>query len=413
MKEGQHSNGVKPAVLNIGQNYRVTGGSDRYMLNLGRLLEGSGLEVVPFCASDPRNLETPWSKFFPPAISMSQPRLRDVANFIYSPRAAASLKALLAYKAAAVAHLHIYYGQLTSSILEPLSASGVPIVQTLHEYKIVCPTYTLNSHGRFCQDCDGRHYWKAIVNRCNRGSVARSAVSALESYVSRANGALSKVSHFLAVSDFLREKVIELGVPASKVTTVHNFIDTGGIDKNYAQGEYFLYFGRIERIKGVFTLLDAIAPLKHCRLVIAGAGNDSEELRRRIEAESLNHVSYVGFKSGEELAKLIRGCIATISPSEWYETFGLTLIESHAHCRPVIASAIGGMTEVVHDGVDGLLTKPGDSQSIRAAIEALVESPRRAVEWGLAGRSKVEDKFSPQKHLQEVLSVYRAAGANL
>ena len=221
-------------IVNAGQNYHIRGGSERYQFALAQLLHHYGHQVIPFAAEHPKNEITPWSKYFPRRIDFEQPSPKDLLEFVYSRSAALSMESLLCDHQIDLAHLHIYYGQLTTSILSPLKKADVPIVQTLHEYKIVCPVYTLLSDNNICQACNGHAFWQATLKRCNRGSLSRSILSTVESSVSRMLGSVSKIDHFIAVSDFQREKLIELGLLADKVTTVHNFIDTSDYQPKYS-----------------------------------------------------------------------------------------------------------------------------------------------------------------------------------
>ena len=151
---------VKISVVNISQNYYVRGGSDRYFFSLGQLLEKQGHQVIPFASSQPQNQQTIWSKYFPDGVNFEEPNLKDISRFLYSAPAAKSIARLVKDNHPQIAHLHIYYGQLTSSILSPLKKAGIPIVQTLHEYKLVCPVYTMISHGKVCEACQGKKFKK-------------------------------------------------------------------------------------------------------------------------------------------------------------------------------------------------------------------------------------------------------------
>ncbi|MBC8120510.1 MAG: glycosyltransferase family 4 protein [Gemmatimonadaceae bacterium] len=393
------------SVLNVSQNYYIRGGSDRYYFSVAELLEARGHQVIPFTANHPKNQPTDWSAYFPDAVNFDSPTPADIIRFLYSRPAAEALQRLLSDHRPDIAHLHIYYGQLTSSILAPLRRAKIPVVQTLHEYKIVCPVYTLLSNGQICQACEGHNFWQVAARRCNQGSLARSVLSAAESYVSTLLGAVDKVDHFIAVSDFLRNKVIELGVPAHKVTTVHNFTDLSGISPCGEVGEYFLYFGRLERLKGIFTLLKAMQSVR-TPLLIVGDGKARAEVEEYVQQHDLKHVRILGHQREQALTDLIRGAICTISPSEWYETFGLTLIESFAHGRPVIASRIGGMTEVVCDGTDGFLIEPGNVEALQDRLQWMADHRDQAVKMGQAGRRKVEMQFSAEAHYHRLMDVY-------
>jgi glycosyltransferase involved in cell wall biosynthesis len=229
---------VLPTVLNVSQNFYVRGGSDRYFFVLAELLEQHGHQVIPFSTRQPKNSPTPWESYFPPGVNFDRPGARDLARYVYSRPAAEAIKRLLGDHRPDVAHLHIYYGQLTSSILAPLRKAGIPIVQTLHDFKLVCPVYSLLSHGQICEACQGHQFWRATTKRCNRGSLARSALSTVESYVSQRYGAVSAIDRFISVSNFQRAKLEELGVPGHKITTVHNFADTADVEPETTAGDY-------------------------------------------------------------------------------------------------------------------------------------------------------------------------------
>jgi glycosyltransferase involved in cell wall biosynthesis len=394
-------------ILNAGQRYHIRGGSDQYQFVLSELLQKNGHWVIPFATASSKSNATEWLKYFPQEVNFENPNLTDLVRFVYSQPAANAIKRLLKDIPIDIAHLHIYYGQLTASILKPLQQAGVPIIQTLHEYKIVCPVYTLISNGEICQACNGHAFWHATWNRCNRGSLTRSLLSTIESYVSQALGSVRKIDHFITVSHFQRQKVIELGISAEKVTTIHNFIDTTNIKPNSKPGEYFLYFGRLERLKGLLTLVEAAASLKEIPLLIVGDGELRTELEQLIEQNNLKHIHLIGFKQGDKLHQLIRNSICTLAPSEWYETFGFTLIESFAQGRPVIASNIGGISEIVSDTIDGFLAPPKNREVLQEKMLWMAEHRNEAVEMGQAGRRKVEAHFNPEIHYENLIKVYR------
>ncbi|MGD1917795.1 MAG: glycosyltransferase family 4 protein, partial [Pleurocapsa sp.] len=385
------------------------GCSDQYLFALSDLIHKHIQQVTPFATIDPKNKDTEWSRYIPEGVNFDNPGIKDLIRFIYSRKAANAIKRQCREHTIDIAHLNIYYGQLTSSILTPLKQAGIPIIQTLHEYKIVCPVYSLRSGNEICQACNGSAFWKATVKRCNRGSLARSLLSTVESYASNLMGAINKVDRFIAVSDFQRLKLVELGIPNHKITSVHNFIDLSDIEVSQHPGEYFLYFGRLEGYKGIFTLIEAASTLTDIPLLIVGDGTDRAEVEAIIQEKNLKHIKLLGFKQKRELRELIKGSICTITPSEWYETFGLTLIESFACGKPVIASGIGGMTEIITNGVDGYHLEPGNSLELRERMEWMGLHRNKAIEMGRLGRKKVEEKFNAQQHYQKLMEVYEQA----
>jgi glycosyltransferase involved in cell wall biosynthesis len=394
-------------ILNVSQNHYLRGGSDRMFFATMRAQEQHGHRAIPFTASDPRNIATEWSRYFPIAANFDAPTPIDLARYIYSQPAKESMRKLIADQKPDLAHLHIYYGKLTTSVLHALKEKNIPTIQTLHEYRLMCPVSTFVAHDHICEDCKGGNYWQALPKRCNRNSLARTALSVSESYASRWLGALSAVDHFIAVSDFVREKMIAHGIAPDHITTIHNCVDASTVTPSANAGKYFLYFGRLEKTKGIMTLIDAIAPLKNFPLWIVGDGALKESIQARIAADGLDHISLRGFLSGESLAEAIANSLCAILPAEWYETFGLTILEAFMHGRTAIASRIGGIPEIIDDGENGLLFEPGSADDLRAKLEWIAAHPGGASEMGMRGRAKLEREFNPEKYYDELMAVYR------
>ena len=397
-------------ILNVGHHNYIKGGSDRYMLELEALLRRNKHSVVPFATQDSQNLPSEWSKYFPPGIDTQSPGVRDAIRFLYSTPARRNLRQLLTKTRIDLAHLHIYYGQLTSSILEPLVRAGIPIVQSLHEYKLTCPVYTHVSGGQICEACADGNFYRAIVRHCNGGSFARTLGSVVEAYVSRALGSVRSISHFIAVSDFLRSRLIQHGVvEPDRVTTIHNFVDASSLSPANGPGRHFLYFGRLASVKGLKTLVDAAADFPNKPFKIAGSGPLASELGKQTAQAGSDHVEIVGFQSGDRLLNLIRESIAVIVPSEWYENCPMSILEALALGRPVIASSIGGIPELISDGQDGYLFPAGDVAALKDRIERMLMNPGEAAEMGKRGREKVSTLFGPTTHYSKLMAVYDKA----
>lgn len=401
-------------VLQVSQNLFIRGGSDRMFLDTCALLERHGHTVIPFVAQHPENAASDYSDYFPPAADFDHPGAGDLLRYIYSRPAAKAIRRLIRDHKPDVAHLHIYYGKLTASILPVLKAEGVPIVHTMHEYRQISPNYTLVHNDNIDEGCCGMHAWRAAVRRFNRGSLSRSALATIEWYVSRMIGSQRRIDRFIAISDFQKRKVAEHGVPGDRITRVYNFVEPGVVMAKGAApgtGDYFLYFGRIERIKGVFTLADAAAALPEIKVKIVGEGDAKAELAEYLTSKRINNVELVGFTQDDELKQLIRCSLAAVLPAEWYEPFGLTVLESFAQERPVIASRIGALPELIDEGADGLLFEPGNADALRTQLQTLANDPARADTMGKAGRAKLLERFTPDAHYHELMRVYREAGA--
>lgn len=394
-------------VLNISQNHFIRGGSDRYFFTMAEILKKHGHNVIPFTAANPNNEPSEWEDYFPRGADFDKPGPIDLFRFLYSRNAVKSIQSLLRKVDVDIAHFHIYYGKLTASILSSLKKAGIPLVQTLHEYKITCPVYSHLSNDEICESCEGKHYWRAIPKRCNRGSLARTTLSVAESYISRFLGSVDKFDHFISVSHFLRRKMIQYGMPEDKISTVHNFTDVSEITPNYEEGEYILYFGRVHKSKGIFTLIDAAAQVKHVPLYIVGDGEAMPEVQRMIEENESHHIQLLGFKSGDELRDLILNSICTVLPSEWYENCPMSVLESYAYGKPVIGADIGGIPELIDNEVDGFLVPSAGSEALREKLLWMYENKTEAAEMGRIGRGKMETEFNADIHYQRIMDIYQ------
>ena len=393
-------------VLNCGDNYFITGGSDSYMFALTELLESHSHDVIPFAPSHKNNRPTQWSEYFPDCVNKNDPKANDVLKYLYNNQAKKKLNKLLSNSKIDVAHLHIYYGSLTGSIFSEFENHSVPVVQSLHEYKLACPVFTMVSNGKVCEDCQGHKFWRAIPKKCKHNSLGRSIVSVVESYITRWLGAEKKVDHFIAVSEFMKQKMQQYDIGNNKISTVHNFVDANKFIPSNKEGEYFFYFGRLEKLKGLFTLIDACSELVDTKLIIAGTGTDAGEINQYIAGRKLSHIKMVGFQSGENLQDLIKNSICTILPSEWYENCPMSVLESLAYAKPVVGARIGGIPELIENKVDGFLFEPGDSTQLKEILSWLATNKKMANKMGVKGREKIEKRFNRQEHYRKIIDVY-------
>lgn len=403
-------------ILHINNYHYPRGGSDQYFLNVACNLAEKGHDVRTLATSDPRDLANGLRADIElPSLNLSSsPRAGEIAKFFYNAQARKGVQQLIAEFRPDVVHLHIYYGQITSSILAPIKAAAIPIVQTLHEYKIVCPAQSLLRNRRFCDDCRGRRYWHALLNRCNRGSLARSTLSTLEAVASELLGARRDVARFLAVSQYQRKCLIHMGLEEEKITTLHNFTRCAESPSDHP-GDFYLYVGRIADGKGLETLFRAYKIYREtCAetllpLHVVGTGPAEDYLKTMCRDLGLAEtVRWLGYKSSQDLQSQYRKCRAIINPSEFNETFGLNNLEAMAHGRAVICSDRGAFPEVVRDNLDGYIARCGDAASFASLMVSMTREI--ASEMGRNGFARVQESFSPEKHIAKLEDIYAAVG---
>lgn len=404
-------------VLLANKFHYVKGGSERYYFDLTRSLEAVGHEVVPFAMASSANEPTPYAGHFVSEVRFDgdgspRERARRALRVLYSVEAKSRLARLLEETRPEVAHLHNIAHQLSPSILDPLAARGIPIVQTLHDYKLACPTYLMLAHGRPCERCVGGRFFHATRVRCNRGSLGASLVNTVEMYLHALLGTYGKVDRFLCPSRFLLGKMRQAGIEERRLVHFPYFVFASSYRPAPSKGEHAIYAGRLSREKGLVTLLRALAFAPRVRLVIAGDGELKPELESLVETLGLEaRVSFAGYKSGEELHALVRDARFTVIPSEWYENLPYAALESFALGTAAVASRIGGLPEIVRDGETGLTFPPGDASAMARAMETLWDDPASATAMGRNARALIEREYDEPAHRSRLLALYGDLGA--
>ncbi|MCF6157499.1 MAG: glycosyltransferase [wastewater metagenome] len=401
-------------ILQINNYHYLRGGSERVYLETSELLEKNGHKVIHFSVNDKDSLESPYKDYFIEPVHYLKNnlfhKLKNTGKFIYSFDAEKRLKRLIQNERPDIAHLHIFYGRLTSSVLRVLKRHKIPTIMTVHEYKMVCPAYTfLNSAGMICEKCAHRNYLHFLLQRCNKKNVWYSFIAALECSVRDIIFPYEKyIDKFIMVSKFVQGKYLHYRPYLStKAVQIYNFINTNTLKPNCLQGDYYLYFGRLSSEKGLLSLLKAWKYFPHIPLKIVGDGIFENEILRFIRMNDVKNVELLGFLAGNELSHVIRNCKFTLVPSEWYETFGLNIIESFACGKPVIASKIGAIPELVQDTINGFLF---ESQN----VESLVNTIQRAEnisheEYRTLSnncRRFIEVSFSEEVYYKKLMQVY-------
>jgi len=395
-------------------NY-LRGGSEKVMFEEMGLLRQAGHEVAVFSRTHHKNEPAEFQKFFPPHIETERlsPTMRSlgvVKELIYSKAARKGVGEVLKRFRPEIVHAHNIYGRLSLSVLDELRAAGIPVIMTLHDLKLLCPSYLMLNRGKVCERCRGGRFYQAVLARCHKKSLPASLVYAFESYINHSKGKYCSVAQFITPSRFLRDKCIEYGWAAEKISHIHNFLPLNPVSGMKGDNGYLLYIGRLSREKGIGTLLEAYRGLSPAPpLKIVGDGPERPSLEKHARELGLP-VSFAGYLSGTDLDNAVAGARGVVMPSEWYENAPLSLLESFAAGKPVIGARIGGIPEMIEDDVNGYLFEPGNSEALRCKIEAFVDMPAaRLREMGEAARRKVETVYSAESHYEKLMNVYEKA----
>jgi len=400
-----------PTMLAINNYYYPRGGAEVLFLEQNRMLEEIGWQVVPFAMRHRNNLPTQWDRYFPDEIEFGQSyspleKLVNASRVIYSMQARKRLAALLGEFQPRIAHVHNIYHHLSPSILPLLRERGIPVVMTVHDLKLACPAYTMMRDGRPCESCRGGKVHNVLLNRCIKGSAALSGLVMLETAAHRLSRIYeSGVTRFVVPSRFVLETLVRWGWQRDAFAYIPNFVDLDRFRPDRPIGQRFLYCGRLDKPKGVETLLRAAAQAKQ-PVTFVGRGPAEESLRRLGDELGADAV-FTGHVSGDALVSHIESARAVIIPSELNENAPLSLLEAYAAGRPVIGANIAGIPELIREGETGALFTPADTQALAARLEEFARlSDVRLATMGAAGRRWVEQDFNAGVYRERLLALY-------
>lgn len=401
-------------ILMCNSFHYLRGGAERCFFELSALLEAHGHTVIPFCMDHERNLPSEYSDYFVSNIDfpsrLQEPGIKPKASVlervVYSREANRKIKKLIEDTKPDIAHIHGIAHETSPSILPALKEYNIPVVQTLHDYKLVCPNTTFMSGSDICEKCKGHRYYNVAVNRCKRGSLAASLLASVEAYSHHLTNIYQKnVDLFISPSQFLKEKVEEFGVKR-EVVHIPNFINIDEFSPKYEAGNYFVFCGRLVQQKGIRTLVKAMRNINKSHLFIAGDGELENELKDYAKIYDINNITFLGHLSKDEIIPLVQNAAFMVTPSEWYENNPMSVIEAFASGTPVIGANIGGIPELVHHGETGLLFEPGNQDELEERILTLLGDKETLVQMGKRCRAHVEEYNSPTIHYHQTISLY-------
>ncbi len=394
------------------------GGDSTYMLALSKLLEDGGHEVIPFAMEHPRNLATPYSRYFvseidfPELLRTSSPRAawKVMARSIYNGEARRKIASLADEVKPDIAHFHNIHAHLTASIITPLRKRSIPIVWTLHDYRLICPNTSLLSKGEICERCIPNRFYEAILQRCKKGSFPASFLAMLTTFYDRYARVPTRIDRFITPSDFLRGKLIQGGFDPARVENVPNFVNLES-HAGFPEKDYFCYLGRLSHEKGLDILIRGVAKIDKGRLLIVGQGPEEENLKRLTAELGARRVEFTGYKSGAELTRILAESQFVVLPSRWYENLPFAVMEAFASSKAVVASAIGGIPEMVDDGVNGFLFPMGNVDALAGRLEKMIADRDLREEMGRRAREKAEKLYGRDGHYERIMAIYREVTA--
>lgn len=372
--------------------WHARGGDTTAAFTGARALVAAGAEVVPFAMRHPDNAPSPWDAHFAPQRDtlgeVGLARARAAVGAIWSRSAARELRRFVADARPDVLWVHHVHRHLSPSVV---TATSLPVVWTLHDHELVCANGLSWTQGEPCTACHGGRWWNAALRRCKRDDLVQSVWVGLEHTLHDAVGVTDHVDRFVTPSAFLRDAVVAGGLPSARVVTVPNPLEDPG-PGGPGDGTW-AFAGRLTEEKGIDDVLAAAGSVPG--LVVIGAPAPTRP----------GVVALGALSRADTLARLARVSVVVVA-SRWPENQPYAVLEAQALGRAVVATRVGGVPELVDDGVDGLLVPPGDPAALALAVRSLLADPARARRLGDAARRRVVSTHAPDAWARRMLTLF-------
>ena len=380
-------------ILQVHNFYQQGGGEDVVVSNEQSLLRDHGHETRLFSVSNDD-------------IVGFAPKLVAAWQSPYSPGAKIRLAQEIASFTPDIVHVHNFFPLLTPAVYDACRDAGVPVVQTLHNYRTICAAALLMRDGKPCEDCIKGTPYQAVRHGCYRGSRLGSLAVARMIDTHRHRGTwATKVDRLVALTEFAKEKFVEAGFPPEKIAVKSNFVKWAEPETPVDANRHgALFVGRLSQEKGIETLLRAWKSLD-VPLHLVGDG----PLLELVKGEASETITVLGKRDPKQVMKEMADAAFLIMPSECYEGFPLVLVEAFAQGLPVIASRLGAMAEIVEDGVTGLHFAPGDAEDLADKVRWAAEHIDEMREMGANARRVYEEKYTPEINYRQLMAIYQAA----
>jgi len=386
-------------ILLCHNHYQQPGGEQLAVEGLEGLLRSKGHQVIPYYENNAAIAGySLWDKF------------QFLANTVYSRKTYRAVRGIVEDQRPEVAHVHNVFPLISPSIYCALRDAGVPIVQTVHNFRLMCPNGLFYTRGMVCERCKLGNTVHAIRRRCYRHSYVFSALYAFAITWHRKVGTFEAIDRFIALTGFSARKLVEGGLaPWEKIAVLGNFVaePLPAPGSFSSRDPYVVYLGRLSPEKGVEILLQAMSTLPHLRLKILGDGPLAETMSSFVRRQRMSNIEFLGYVVGPAKLDLIRRALASVMPSTCYENFPLAVIESLSLGTPVVVSDTGSLPYVLENGQSGLVFRSGDSHDLASKLDYLASYPEEALIMGQKGLHEIRQKYCASAHYEGLMRVYQ------
>jgi glycosyltransferase involved in cell wall biosynthesis len=382
-------------ILSVHNSYQNPGGEDQVFAQETDLLRSHGHEVLLYRASNDQ--------------VKGKNRLVLLGDTIWNKQIHAELRALIHRETPDIVHVHNTFPVISPAVYYAANEEGIPVVQTLHNYRMLCPAATLFRDGHVCEECLGKRIpWPGVVHACYRGSRLTTAAAAAMLATHNYKETWSKtVSAYIALTDFARNKFIQGGFPEEKIFIKPNYLQSDP-RPGEGRGNYAFFVGRLTPEKGIETMLAAWKEIGHeLPLQMAGDGPLAPEVQKA--SREMESVTWLKYLPRAEILERMKNASVLVLPSTWYEGFPMIVAEAFAAGLPVIASNLGSLSSIVDHHRTGLHFEAGQASSLVEAVRWWLAHPAEAILMRSQARLEYETRYTAEANYQQLMQIYQAA----
>ncbi len=398
-------------IIHAHKYYYMRAGAERFQLDMMDMQERAGHAVAPFAMHYPKNLPSAWSEYFVSEVNTEGRvgyglgALRQFGRALWSREAYKQMSKLIDAFEPDIVHIHNIYTHLSPSILKACARHNIPVVMSVHDYGLISANYSLwDAYHDEPMDLNHFGLFATARTRFMKGSyLATFALEAINRWHHVWRSYDRRIDRYHAISYFIADVMTRAGYNPKKMTMHHSFTQPIKAQRTEDKG-YVLYIGRLERYKGVHTLIEAMRAFPDVELKVAGTGSYEKELRDLVADDQ--NVTFEGFVSGQALEDLRAGARVMVAPSIWHEVLGLVAIEAMSVGVPVIVSDHGGLREMVEDGVSGSVFRAGDVDALKQSLEPFVHDASFAASMGEAAYARAKEIVDPERLYGQIMDLY-------
>ena len=403
-------------IVLVNYRYFISGGPERYYFNVKEVLENHGHTVIPFSIKGSRNFPTDYEKYFLDAVddevyfAQSKKSLRVVlksfSRMFWSKEAKRKFRKLLLDEKPDLVYIMQMHNKISPSIVWAARKLNVPVVHRISDFQYMCPNALFYNSKGVCEDCLEGKLRSCVKNKCVLDSRVYSAIKAGAKFLHDKKKVAQKIDAFVVPSIFTLGKLEKYGVKREKLNHIPTFFNLKEENPEVTYEPYMLYVGRLEKQKGLMTLLKAFAG-SDMALKIIGFSNDGYDLElKEFLKEYPAKVEFLGQMTFDQMIPYLKSCRATVVPSEWYDNFPNAILESFAYKKCVVATDFGSLPELVSDGQTGFTFPYGDSEALRAACAKLLDDEKLARTLGNKAFEVLKKKYLPQEHYIQLMNLF-------